>query len=1145
MLKKRIFSLFLISAFLLNLFPLSALAYPAYSQPANNLAVAGPYEAAIAGVANWGTNMEDGLTDLAYEYFTAGRKYRIRQAGTISRIRIHTVDKSNITGFYLKIWRQATGAGYGYNLVGTSENLASKLVHNGFATIDLSSPIAGVQEGDFYGYRIETSSRTKNFYAKPENDKTGETYLVGTFYKNGNVGSSFNWEGTANPVKQFALPIELYMAAPQVVLIGDSIIAGRTAHHSYIDHLLSPLNNVSSTIGWKLKNITGYTYQNMGISYSQTISVIADRFDKDVINLKPKIVVIEGGINDVAGSTTQESFIASWKSMLQKAQNDSNIETVIVLKILPWTGGNYDQMRKRDTWNAALEVEAAKYSKAIVVDASPYVGQYRGTGDPGNLWDIKSAYRPGGGDVMHFNADGHEKIAQAIADHLPKPSATFDNDFTTWNKGEITVNYNLIQTGGNTNLNISQTDTSGIEYSTDNIYWYDATQGTGGDPMTGLSASSTPGINHSFIWNTTTDLPTTENSTVYLRIRPSDNTSSATAWVVSNSFGVDNVAPSVSDNVPATWQNNDITVTLTCTDNGSGCDKVYYTLDGSDPTTASSYVNAGSSWQFTYSTEGTKTLKYRGEDSAGNLGGIATAANQLRLDKTAPVINDDVSAAWKTSDITVTFNCTDTASGCDKVYYTTDGTNPTTSSASVDLSDNWQFVFSTEGVYNLKYFSKDIAGNVSAVKTAINQIKLDKTAPVVTAGTNKKESSLFTQVATISDLGSGADTNTYQWAKVSGPGTVNFGTDKALNTTISVNKAGTYVISFTASDKAGHSASANFVLTWFIPNSGNAAFFVKPITPPDGFKVKINDGATSTTNRKTTLKFNAGSDVKKIAISMTGDFTDASQEEYSPTKQWDLCSKLGGAIKEGVCPNGPYTVYVRFYTAYGHSSAEAVAQSSIILESAKIIEEEKKEEKKEEVKAVPSCQVPLYPKTPIKYGAKNNNPADVKLLQEFLNTYEEFNLKVDGFYSLETRDAVIKWQEKYTDEVLKPWGISKGTGYVYTTTLKKIKDIHEAKCQKETTVPKVKIPTSTPTDKYIFTRDLYTGVIGPDVKHLQIFLNKNGFTLANTGPGSPDNETEKFGALTRQALSRFQAANNISPTAGYFGSITREKINNY
>lgn len=222
-----------------------------------------------------------------------------------------------------------------------------------------------------------------------------------------------------------------------------------------------------------------------------------------------------------------------------------------------------------------------------------------------------------------------------------------------------------------------------------------------------------------------------------------------------------------------------------------------------------------------------------------------------------------------------------------------------------------------------------------------------------------------------------------------------------------------------------------------------------------------------------------------------------------------------------------------------------MAQSSIILESAKIIEEEKKEEKKEEVKAVPSCQVPLYPKTPIKYGAKNNNPADVKLLQEFLNTYEEFNLKVDGFYSLETRDAVIKWQEKYTDEVLKPWGISKGTGYVYTTTLKKIKDIHEAKCQKETTVPKVKIPTSTPTDKYIFTRDLYTGVIGPDVKHLQIFLNKNGFTLANTGPGSPDNETEKFGALTRQALSRFQAANNISPTAGYFGSITREKINNY
>ncbi len=308
-------------------------------------------------------------------------------------------------------------------------------------------------------------------------------------------------------------------------------------------------------------------------------------------------------------------------------------------------------------------------------------------------------------------------------------------------------------------------------------------------------------------------------------------------------------------------------------------------------------------------------------------------------------------------------------------------------------------------------------------------------------------------------------------------------------------------------------------------SSGCFACFVNPLVPKDGFAVKINNNATTTANRKVTLTFNAGKDVKKMAISMTDDFTKATQEDYTPTKQWDLC------LNKTICPDGKYTVYVKFYTLYGRSSNEALTHSTITLKSDKII--------KEEANKV-SCQVPLYPKTPIKYGSKDNNPAEVKLLQEFLNTYEEFNLKIDGIYSSQTREAVIKWQERYADEVLKPWGLSKGTGYVYTTTLKKIKAIHEAKCIKDTPKPEIK-----PNNKYIFTRDLYTGITGTDVKQLQMFLNTHGFILTNTGPGSPGNETEKFGAFTRQALSRFQVANNISPTAGYFGIITRNKVNSY
>ena len=54
------------------------------------------------------------------------------------------------------------------------------------------------------------------------------------------------------------------------------------------------------------------------------------------------------------------------------------------------------------------------------------------------------------------------------------------------------------------------------------------------------------------------------------------------------------------------------TVTLSCSDDGSGCDKTYYTLDGSDPTTDSNEYSSP------ISISATGTLKYFSTDVAGN-----------------------------------------------------------------------------------------------------------------------------------------------------------------------------------------------------------------------------------------------------------------------------------------------------------------------------------------------------------------------------------------------------------------------------------------------------------------------------------------------------------------------------------------------
>ncbi len=82
----------------------------------------------------------------------------------------------------------------------------------------------------------------------------------------------------------------------------------------------------------------------------------------------------------------------------------------------------------------------------------------------------------------------------------------------------------------------------------------------------------------------------------------------------------------------------------------------------------------------------------------------------------------------------------------------------------------------------------------------------------------------------------------------------------------------------------------------------------------------------------------------------------------------------------------------------------------------------------------------LYLTEYIKYGAENN-PQEVEKLQIFLNRHMGENIPVTGFYGEMTRDAVMRFQERYKDEILKPWadaGIhadgSTPTGYVYKTT---------------------------------------------------------------------------------------------------------------
>lgn len=371
-------------------------AYPAYI-PNVNLVKVSPYDTIATGAANWGATTGADSRD----FISVGQKQRIRQAGTVERVSLHTVNKTGLTGFYVSIWRKD---GDTYDLVGTSENIVASLTAGQTTNVTLSSPIIGVQEGDYVGYRIENAGTTANFYVPGPGN-------VISYYVNNTTPSSSNydWEAQSEIDGQY-LPIEIYMKAPQFVFIGDSIMAGHPAHYSFLE--TTATTDIESTISKQFANSGSYTYQNMGIG-GQTTSAISARFAADVVALKPRAVVIEGGVNDIATAVTKSTFLSNWESMLDAAVENDIVP--IVLKILPWTQGTNTQMQARDDWNAALVSLAQTYTGAIIVDADSTVGQFRADGDEGNLWDILTTYNA---DDVHFNAAGHNAIAQLLINSL-------------------------------------------------------------------------------------------------------------------------------------------------------------------------------------------------------------------------------------------------------------------------------------------------------------------------------------------------------------------------------------------------------------------------------------------------------------------------------------------------------------------------------------------------------------------------------------------------------------------------------------------------------------------------------------------------------------------------------------------------------
>jgi peptidoglycan/xylan/chitin deacetylase (PgdA/CDA1 family) len=186
------------------------------------------------------------------------------------------------------------------------------------------------------------------------------------------------------------------------------------------------------------------------------------------------------------------------------------------------------------------------------------------------------------------------------------------------------------------------------------------------------------------------------------------------ATVASVIRSADTVAPTTTitcDGAPCTTSAyiSYTRIALAATDTGSGVSAIRYTTDGTVP-------NGGSPLYTTpFKVTQTSTVSFRAYDRAGNAGSTRTQAITIDApppaDTTAPStqIACDASACGSSPyslRVSITLTATDTGgSGVDAIYYTTDGTPPTT--ASTAYAGAFQLTRSAV----VRFFSVDRAGN--------------------------------------------------------------------------------------------------------------------------------------------------------------------------------------------------------------------------------------------------------------------------------------------------------------------------------------------------------------------------------------------------------------------------------------------------
>jgi lysophospholipase L1-like esterase len=191
------------------------------------------------------------------------------------------------------------------------------------------------------------------------------------------------------------------MTRTRIVALGDSTTAGTPAWRSPIEAPPGGSGDERSQYAyWLMRAHPEWEVLNRGVNGERSDAIL-HRFDRDVVSLQPRVVVIIAGVNDIYQGRPVEDVTKHLRLMYDRAI-DAHVK-VLAGTIIPFDTATPEQNRKMRAVNDWIQREAERGPEVEFVDTR------RAVAAPDDLDRLV-----GSPDSLHPSVDGYRLMAEAI-----------------------------------------------------------------------------------------------------------------------------------------------------------------------------------------------------------------------------------------------------------------------------------------------------------------------------------------------------------------------------------------------------------------------------------------------------------------------------------------------------------------------------------------------------------------------------------------------------------------------------------------------------------------------------------------------------------------------------------------------------------